>query len=80
MTDQDFLQVKYWFDLMVKAIIGVVVSIVGMDYRSVKNSLKELEQKKYELSMQAQVTHVELVAVKERLEQIDKKLDKVLDK
>ncbi len=80
MTDQDFLQVKYWFDLMVKAIIGVVVSIVGMDYRSVKNSLKELEQKKYELSMQAQVTHVELIAVKERLERIDKKLDKVLDK
>jgi len=80
LTDQDFLQVKYWFDLMVKAIIGVVVSIVGMDYRSVKNSLKELEQKKYELSMQAQVTHVELIAVKERLERIDKKLDKVLDK
>ena len=77
MTDQDFLQVKYWFDLMIKAIIGVVVSIVGMDYRSVKNSLKELEQKKYELSMQAQVTHVELVAVKERLERIDKKLDTV---
>lgn len=77
---EDFLQVKYWFDLMVKAIIGVVVSIVGMDYRSVKNSLKELEQKKYELSMQAQVTHVELIAVKERLERIDKKLDKVLDK
>jgi hypothetical protein len=77
---EDFLQVKYWFDLMVKAIIGVVVSIVGMDYRSVKNSLKELEQKKYELSMQAQVTHVELIAVKERLERIDKKLDRVLDK
>ncbi len=80
MTDQDFLQVKYWFDLMIKAIIGVVVSIVGMDYRSVKNSLKELEQKKYELSMQAQVTHVELIAVKERLERIDKKLDRALDK
>tara|TARA_R110000868_G_scaffold31617_2_gene115768 strand:- start:948 stop:1187 length:240 start_codon:yes stop_codon:yes gene_type:complete len=77
---EDFLQVKYWFDLMVKAIIGVVVSIVGMDYRSVKNSLKELEQKKYELSIQAQVTHVELIAVKERLERIDKKLDRVLDK
>jgi hypothetical protein len=80
LTDQDFLQVKYWFDLMVKAIIGVVVSIVGMDYRSVKNSLKELEQKKYELTMQAQITHVELIAVKDRLERIDKKLDRVLDK
>lgn len=80
MTDQDFMQVKYWFDLMIKAIIGVVVSVVGMDYRSVKNSLKELEQKKYELTMQAQVTHIELVAVKERLERIEKKLDRVLDK
>jgi hypothetical protein len=80
LTDQDFLQIKYWFDLMVKAIIGVVVSIVGMDYRSVKNSLKELEQKKYELTMQAQITHVELIAVKDRLERIDKKLDRVLDK
>lgn len=80
MTDQDFLQVKYWFDLMIKAIIGVVVSIVGMDYRSVKNSLKELEQKKYELATQAQVTHVELVAVKERLERIDGKLDRALNK
>lgn len=77
---EDFLQVKYWFDLMIKAIIGIVVSVVGMDYRSVKNSLKELEQKKYELAMQAEVTHIELVAVKDRLERIDKKLDKVLDK
>jgi hypothetical protein len=77
---EDFLQVKYWFDLMVKAIIGVVVSIVGMDYRSVKNSLKELEQKKYELVMQAEVTHIELVAVKDRLDRIEKKLDRALDK
>jgi tetrahydromethanopterin S-methyltransferase subunit G len=77
---EDFLQVKYWFDLMVKAIIGVVVSIVGMDYRSVKNSLKELEQKKYELVMQAEVTHIELIAVKDRLDRIEKKLDRALDK
>lgn len=77
---EDFLQVKYWFDLMIKAIIGVVVSVVGMDYRSVKNSLKELEQKKYELVMQAEVTHIELVAVKDRLDRIEKKLDRALDK
>ena len=80
MTDQDFLQVKYWFDLMIKAISGVVVSVVGLDYRSVKNSLKELEQKKYELAMQAEVTHIELVAVKDRLDRIEKKLDRALDK
>lgn len=80
MTDHDITQVRYWLDLAIKAVIGIVVSIVGMDYRQVKNSLKELEQKKYELSVQAQVMHVELVGVKDRLERIEKKLDKVLEK
>jgi predicted nuclease with TOPRIM domain len=51
-----------------------------MDYRSVKNSLKELEQKKYELVMQAEVTHIELIAVKDRLDRIEKKLDRALEK
>jgi hypothetical protein len=48
-----------------------------MDYRSVKNSLRELEQKKYELFVQAQVIHVELLAIKDRVERIDNKLDRV---
>lgn len=80
MSESDITQVRYWLDLAIKAVIGIVVSIVGMDYRQVKNSLKELEQKKYELSVQAQVMHVELVGVKDRLERIEKKLDKVLEK
>jgi len=80
MTDSDITQVRYWLDLAIKAVIGIVVSIVGMDYRQVKNSLKELEQKKYELSLQAQVMHVELVGVKESIERIDKKLDRALEK
>lgn len=80
MTNSDVTHIQYWLDLAIKAVIGVVVSIVGMDYRQVKNSLKELEQKKYELSVQAQVMHVELVGVKDRLERIDKKLDKALEK
>lgn len=80
MSESDITQVRYWLDLAIKAVIGVVVSIVGMDYRQVKNSLKELEQKKYELSVQAQVMHVELVGVKDRLDRIEKKLDKVLEK
>lgn len=80
MTDQDFTQIKYWFDLMVKAIIGVVVSIVGMDYRAVKNSLKDLEVTKYNLSMQVELIKAETITVKERLERIEKKLDRALDK
>lgn len=80
MTDHDITRLQYWLDLVIKAIIGVVVSVVGMDYRQVKNSLKELEQKKYQLTMQAEVMHVELVSMKDRLERIEKKLDRVLEK
>lgn len=80
MTDHDITRLQYWLDLAIKAIIGVVVSVVGMDYRQVKNSLKELEQKKYQLTMQAEVMHVELVSMKDRLERIEKKLDRVLEK
>jgi hypothetical protein len=76
MTEHDFATVKYWVDLAVKTIIGIVVTLVGIDYRSVKNSLHELEQKKYELFAQAQVIHVELLAIKERIERIDNKLDR----
>jgi hypothetical protein len=77
MTEHDLISVKYWVDLTVKALIGIVVTLVGMDYRSVKNSLRELEQKKYELFVQAQVIHVELLAIKDRVERIDNKLDRV---
>jgi hypothetical protein len=77
MTEHDLISVKYWVDLTVKTLIGIVVTLVGMDYRSVKNSLRELEQKKYELFVQAQVIHVELLAIKDRVERIDNKLDRV---
>lgn len=80
MTDSDVTKLHYWLDIVIKALIGVVVSIVGMDYRQVKNSLKELEQKKYEFTMQVQVLQIELVGVKDRLDRIDKKLDKALDR
>ncbi len=80
MTDGDFTQLKYWFDLAIKAIIGVVISIVGMDYRSVKNSLHELEQSKYQVTMEVQILKAELNNIQSQIERIDKKLDKVLEK
>jgi hypothetical protein len=80
LTDGDFTQLKYWFDRAIKAIIGVVISIVGMDYRSVKNSLHELEQSKYQVTMEVQILKAELNSIKSQIERIDKKLDKVLEK
>lgn len=80
MTSGDITELRYWLDLLIKGIIGIVISFVGMDYRSVKNSLQELEQSKYNLTMQVQVMQVELLAVKDRLERIEKKLDKVLER
>lgn len=78
MSDHDFTQLKYWFDLGIKAVIGVVVSIVGMDYRAVKNSLQELEVSKYHLQAEVQVLKTELTYIKIALEKIDRKLDKVV--
>lgn len=80
MTDQDFTQLRYWFDLAIKAIIGVVISIVGMDYRAVKNSLHELEQSKYVMQMEVQVLKADLLHIQNQIERMDKKLDRVLDK
>jgi hypothetical protein len=80
LTDGDFTQIRYWFDLAIKAIIGVVISIVGMDYRSVKNSLHELEQSKYQVTMEVQILKAELKNIESQIERIDKKLDKVLEK
>jgi hypothetical protein len=80
LTEQDLTQFKTWLDLAVKAAIGVVISIVGMDYRSVKNSLKELEESKYRTTMEVQIIQAELTHIKSQLERLDKKIDKVLDK
>jgi hypothetical protein len=80
MTETDITQFRYWLDLILKSIIGIVISLVGMDYRQVKNSLKELEQSKYSLTMQVEVMHVELNSIKARLERIEEKLDKALDR
>lgn len=80
MTDSDFTQLRYWLDMAIKAVIGVVISIVGLDYRAVKNSLHELEESKYKVTMEVQVIQAELALIKQRLERIEGKLDRVLDK
>jgi hypothetical protein len=66
--------------MAIKAVIGVVISIVGLDYRSVKNSLHELEESKYKVTMEVQVIQSELAFIKQRLERIEGKLDRALEK
>jgi predicted nuclease with TOPRIM domain len=79
MTDADVTNFRYWLDLGIKAAIGIVVSIVGMDYRSVKNSLSELQQSKYAMTTEVSILRVELREMGARLERIEKKLDKLAD-
>lgn len=80
MTDQDFTQLRYWFDLGIKALIGIVVSIVGMDYRTVKNSLRELEETKYHLTMEVSIVRTELASMKDRLARIEGKIDRLTER
>ena len=80
MTTGEVTELRYWIDLAIKAFIGVVVSIVGLDYRNLKGSLHDLEQTKYHLTAQVQVLQNEVNGIKDRLDRIEKKLDRVLDK
>ena len=80
MTDADFTKIQYWFELLIKAGIGIVVSVVGLDYRAVKNSLKELEAHKYHMAAEVQILNAELGHIKHRLDKIDGKLDRALAK
>ena len=80
MTGGDITELRYWLDLLIKGIIGIVISIVGVDYRHVKNSLQELEQAKYNLTSQVQIMQSELTGMQQRLERIETKLDRVLEK
>lgn len=77
---EDFTEFRYWIDLVIKAVIGVVISIVGLDYRAVKNSLSELEESKYRVTTEVQVIQTELSFIRQQVERIEKKLDKALDK
>lgn len=80
MTEGDVTEVRYWLDLLIKGVIGVVISLVGMDYRQVKNSLKELEQSKYQLTMHVEVMQNEMNGIKDRLQRIEQKIDRILEK
>jgi tetrahydromethanopterin S-methyltransferase subunit G len=76
----DITELRYWLDIIIKAAIGVLVSIIGLDYRAVKNSLHELETHKYTVTAEVQVIQTELAYIKGRLDKIDAKLDKALDR
>lgn len=80
MTSEQISSLQYWIDIAIKALVGVVISIVGLDYRSVKNSLHELEQAKYEMKRDISVMDTQLGYIGDRLDRIDKKLDRVLEK
>ena len=76
----DLLEMKYWLDILVKALITVVVGIVGYDYRSMKNTLSDLEKTKYNLQMQVQAVEIQMRNFQSSLDKIDKKLDRALEK
>jgi len=76
----DITELKYWLDIIIKAAIGVLISIIGLDYKAVKNTLHELETHKYTVTAEVQVIQTELAYIKGRLDKIDAKLDRALDR
>lgn len=76
----DLTKVTYWLDLIIKGIIGIFVTLVGMDYKQVKTSLQDLEVSKYKLSTQVEIIEVELKSFGARLDRIENKLDQLIEK
>lgn len=76
----DVTELRYWIDIAIKMVIGVLVSIIGLDYRSVKNSLQELQDNRYRTTVEVQVLQSELSNIKIRLDRIESKLDRALSK
>jgi len=76
----DVTGLHYWIDIAIKMAIGVLVSIIGLDYRSVKNSLSDLQDNRYKTTVEVQVLQSELTNIKVRLDRIEGKLDRVLSK
>jgi predicted nuclease with TOPRIM domain len=76
----DLTKVTYWLDLIVKGIIGIFVTLVGMDYKQVKTSLQELQESKYKLSTQVEIIQVEIKGFGGRLDRIETKLDQIIEK
>lgn len=54
----DVTKLTYWLDIIIKTMIGIVVTLAGMDYRQVKSSLEELEQSKFKMTTQIEVLQV----------------------
>lgn len=77
MTHTDVEQLRQWLDIGIKAIIGLIVSFVGWDYKNVKTTLLELQQSKYELTTQIRITQSELTHLRKTLERIETKLDQL---
>lgn len=77
---ENITELRYWLDLAIKAIIGVVVSVVGLDYRAMKSTLAELQEAKYALKAQVSVIQSETNGTRARLERMESKLDKALER
>lgn len=77
MTHTDVEQLRQWLDIGIKAVIGLIISLVGWDYKNVKTTLIELQQSKYELTTQIRITQSELTHLRKTLERIESKLDQL---
>jgi len=77
LTHADVEQLRQWLDIGIKAIIGLIISLVGWDYKNVKTALTDLQQSKYELHSQISITQSELTQLKKTLDRIENKLDQL---
>ena len=75
MTTEENTQLKGWLDIIIKGVIGLIVTLIGWDYKNLKDALSGLQNSKYELTTQVEVARYEIAHIKNSLDRIEKKLD-----
>jgi tetrahydromethanopterin S-methyltransferase subunit G len=80
MTSDDITNIGFWIDKAIKVVIAVAIAIASFEYRNIKNSLDDLQEKKHILLGQIEAIEKTYIQVDKRLERIELKIDRVVER
>ena len=67
MSQADITDFKYWLDMAIKGVIGLLIGLAGIEYRGVKNKIEDLELAKHEMRSDILVIRNDISTVKDQV-------------
>jgi hypothetical protein len=77
MSDEDILKVGYWIDKILKLVLGIFIAIAGFEYKVIKNTIDDLNEKKHVVLAEIQILKSFNPGIEKRLERIETKIDRL---